>query len=259
MVGVFVHGGKLSKDAGAALFYEYVVLLIYFLFWMTSLKIQTYRSKEKEKCSWSILWSFFALAMSKDLFPLTFPDFPKTKMHLEGPRSGQDSAVRGLASKCNDCQVESVSFGTLSRAQFFQKVKINPSGISMGDLDWKRNRSEIISSETFMIPLGMMVWHAGWPKTLVLKKIDSSNMHIISYLHKCTDMYLPRQIESITLECTHLRCFPAICVQKYFGLLVFGSHDEWWHNLLWARYESPGHGRVPAVKWKRGITVKLAI
>ena len=50
---------------------------------------------------------------------------------------------------------------------------------------------------------------------------------------------------SITLECTHLLCFPAICVQKYFGFLVFGFYDEWWHNLLWARYESPGHGRVP--------------
>ena len=140
-----------------------------------------------------------------------------------------------------------------------------------------------------MIPLRMMAWHAGWPKNLVLKKIESEDPSIHWGYPKNPDtqkktwctvyfgIYKPWAFEalivrttptftvriciwfristnvqtcicldrSITLECTHLLCFPAICVQKYFGFLVFGFYDEWWHNLLWARYESPGHGRVP--------------
>lgn len=176
----------------------------------------------------------------------------------------------------------------------------------MGDLDWKRNRPEIISSEAFMIHdstpndglacgrtekfgaekdwVRRSVNTLGLPKKSWYSKknvmysvfwgiqtmsiwsthcadnphIYGANMHMISYLHKCTDMYLPRQIyyfgmHTPSLLPSHLRpevfWFP--CFWILWWVMTQFVMSTIWITRTWMCTS------VPAVKWKRGITVKL--
>ncbi len=167
---------------------------------MTNIKIRTYRSQDKEICQWSkrsmFLFCLFSLATSK------------TKMHLEGPRCLARLHFVRAFSKCNDCWMESVSWGTISCAQFLKKEKSTLQ--ESAEVIWP----EIISSETFMswfmIPLQVMAWHAGWPKfgaekDWVSRSVDTWGLPKKSWYSKkkCTvyfGVYKPWAFEALVVR-----------------------------------------------------------